>query len=426
MLRDSLSISEDPFYTGLMPDYDWRYYRYRVLFYYAQQTDFSNYRGFTDLQFPEICQRTEELWTLWHTDPPYFSELEKESYVEFHLLKNRYYAQKISGEAYQEGLERLYHNRDKGLYDDNGIFENIQLPIEIIGLIKKERYSEADKSYITLLFKNVIAYALHMPNTGSLSFMLGLLMHFLNEFVEYPGGICFENMMLDLLAAMHPPTYVHSRMVAQFATCLCGHLIDTSPELLIGTEGCATAEDVVKNKDAILDFTWHAGLCHDAGKLYIIDTIFVYGRRLLDREFDLIKTHPKMGATLLRRFSSTRKYAEVALGHHKWYDDSRGYPDDFETRNSPVKAVIDLVQCADCLDAATDTVGRSYNRGKYFDDLYREVCEGSGTRYAPWLPGLLARAEVREDIEFLLAEGRNKNYYDTYHLLKSVHDDEKQ
>jgi len=35
------------------------------------------------------------------------------------------------------------------------------------------------------------------------------------------------------------------------------------------------------------------------------------------------------------------------------------------THKSPVKGVIDLVQCADGLDAASDSVGRSYNRERH-------------------------------------------------------------
>ncbi len=424
LLKKSLEIADDPFYIDLTPDFDWRYYRYRILGYYAQTTDFCNYQGFHGEQLQEICERTEELWELWHTDPGYFSELEKESFIKFHLLKNRYYAEKITKDEYWSGLMELYHDRDSYLYDICGIAENIQFPVELLGLIKKERHTESDKALITFLFNNVIAYNFHMPNSGAMTFMLEFNMHIMRYFVEIPGGINFENIMLDMLAAMHPPTYVHSRMVAQFSVCLCGHLIDMSPELLIGVEGSETAEDVVKKRDAILNFTWHAAICHDAGKLCIIDTVFVYGRKLLDMEFDLIKTHPRMGADMLGRFSSTAKYAEVALGHHKWYDNSRGYPEEFDTGKSPVKTVIDLVQCADCLDAATDTIGRSYNRGKTFDDFYSEIVEGSGTRYAPWLPELLSKAEVRADIEFLLSEGRDRNYHDTYQLLKSVHDRE--
>lgn len=424
MLRASLKIADDPFYKDLMPDFDWRYYRYRLLVYFAQTTEYSNFRDFSKDSFQEICEHSEELWELWHTDPEYFSELDKESYVKMHVERNRYLAGKITKEAYIDILLNLYHNREKNLYDISRIVENIQIPIEILGQIWKERFTEADKALITFFYNNVIAYIFHMPNSGALSFMLEMSMHLMAYFVELPGGIDFENMMLDLLAAMHPPTYVHSRMVAQFSVCLCGHLIDTKPELLIGIEGCKTAEEVVEKRKEILNFTWHAALCHDTGKICIIDTVFVYGRKLLDLEFELIKTHPKLGARMLESFSSTAKYAEVALGHHKWYDDSRGYPEDFVTGKSRYKTIIDLVQCADCLDASTDTIGRSYNRGKTFDDFFAEIQEGSGTRYAPWLPELLSKDAVREDIEFLLSEGRDRNYHDTYQLLKSVHERE--
>ena len=426
MLRASLEIAEDPFYTELMPDYDWRYYRYRLLDYYAHLTDICNLRGMEGEQLAEICERSEEMWDLWHSDPEYFSALEKESYVSQLLARNRYYAKKISPEAYRNQLLEIYHNRDKSLYDICGIVENIQIPIELLGLCEKARMSEEDKVLIYTLDYNVLAYVFHMPNTSVLSFMLELCTHFFRHFIEFPGGSRFERLMLRFLAATHPPTYVHSRMVARLTTCLCGHLIDRSPELLIGVEGCSTAEEVTRKRDAILWYVWHAALCHDAGKILIMDTIFVYGRKLLDMEFDLIKTHPRVGASILKRFPSTAKYADVALGHHKWYDNSRGYPEEFDTSKSPVKTVIDLVLCADCLDAATDTVGRSYNRGKSFDDFCAEVREGSGTRYAPWLPELLSEPEVRADIQFLLTKGREKEYFDTYQLLKSIHDKEMQ
>lgn len=263
-----------------------------------------------------------------------------------------------------------------------------------------------------------------MPNSEALSSMLEMIDHFLNCFIELPGLVSLEEMMLHFLAAMHPPTYVHSIMVAKFSCCLCGYLIDSAPELFVGVEGCRTPEEVIQSRDKILQFTWHAAICHDAGKLYIIDTVFVYGRKLLDMEFDLIKTHPRMGAKLLERFPSTGKYAEVALGHHKWYDNSRGYPAEFDTGKSKVKTVIDLVQCADCLDAATDTVGRSYSSGKSFEELAEEIREGSGTRYAPWVTELFSDPEVQQDIKYLLSEGRNQVYRDSYGLLKSLHEKE--
>ena len=48
------------------------------------------------------------------------------------------------------------------------------------------------------------------------------------------------------------------------------------------------------------------------------------------------------------------------------------------------------------------------------------VEEGAGTRYAPYLSGLLARDEVRLDLEYLLDEGRKANYRNAYQLLRDV------
>jgi HD-GYP domain-containing protein (c-di-GMP phosphodiesterase class II) len=152
----------------------------------------------------------------------------------------------------------------------------------------------------------------------------------------------------------------------------------------------------------------------------IIDTIFVYGRKLFDSEFDLIKEHPSVGYRLLSSHSSTKKYADVARGHHLWFDGSRGYPLDFDVAASPLKAIIDIVMIADCMDAATDSVGRSYNKGKTLSDYEKEVQEGAGTRYAPWGVELLADEKTRQDLEYLLTKERLNLYAETYRLLSSL------
>ncbi|MBO6214829.1 MAG: hypothetical protein J6N76_04750, partial [Lachnospiraceae bacterium] len=168
----------------------------------------------------------------------------------------------------------------------------------------------------------------------------------------------------------------------------------------------------------ILFYTYHSALCHDLGKLFIVDVVSMYGRNLLDDEFSMIKSHPITGARIASLHASTRDYVDVIRGHHLWYDCSRGYPADFDTFKSPYKIIIDIVLAADCLDAATDTVGRSYNKGKTFDEYKKEIEEGAGTHYAPFLVELLGQPEVKEDIIYLLGEGRSRMYRELYMLLK--------
>ena len=82
-----------------------------------------------------------------------------------------------------------------------------------------------------------------------------------------------------------------------------------------------------------------------------------------------------------------------------------------------MKTIIDIVAIADCMDAATDCVGRSYNRGKTLDDYEQEVIRDAGTRYAPWGPELLADPKVKGDLLYLLEKDRLRLYSETYQLL---------
>ena len=144
----------------------------------------------------------------------------------------------------------------------------------------------------------------------------------------------------------------------------------------------------------------------------------MYGRGLLDEEFSMIKSHPETGAKIAKEHGSTRDYADVIMGHHVWYDCSKGYPSCFNTFESPYKTIIDIVAAADCLDAATDTVGRSYSKGKTFSDFEKEIAQESGTRYAPFLPDLFKQPMFRQDIEYLLDAGRRKMYREAFYILK--------
>ncbi len=283
--------------------------------------------------------------------------------------------------------------------------------------------TEEVRDNIHSMYRSMISYAFHMPKYGGFSSNMAAFSDIITGFMELQGGITFMQMGLNLMAAIHPPTYIHSVMVAKIATCLTRHIIARHPELFVGCQGCTTKEEVVQNKETFLEFVYNAGLCHDFGKLVIIDTIYVYGRNLLDMEQEIISTHAAMGGELLSRHESTKDYVNVAVGHHRWYDGSKGYPMSFDIINSPCRTSTSIVCCADCMDTATDKIGRSYNDGIELEDYIKEVKEGAGTRYAPYMAEILEVPEVVEDMKYLLTEGRKKVYRDTYRLLSRVHVD---
>ena len=420
LLEKLLEIADDPFYHDLVPDYVWDYFRYRILHYYAKSTDYSNMRHFAEYTLERIADRSEEYWTFWHTNPEYFSAFDNEEQIRMVLERNRYLAGRNKREDYIRSLIDVYQHRDDNDYGISGLYDNLLVPAEYISLLDPENVSDEDANVLQQMYRNILSYLYRMPNSGIFSSLLEYCSQILNSFIEIPGGMSFEDMGLQCMAALHPPTYLHSLMVAQISRCIADFAMDACPEHLTGTLGIQSAEEIRERREEVLSFVYHAALCHDFGKLSIIDTVFVYGRNLLDMEFDLIRTHPRTGYDILKKHASTRNFADIALYHHRFYNDSAGYPDDCRAADSPLKPVIDIVHIADCLDAATDPVGRTYRSSKTLETVIQEFRNGSGLCYADWVTDLFESEELQNKLLRYLREGRRDNYRMTYFLLRDM------
>lgn len=73
-------------------------------------------------------------------------------------------------------------------------------------IFRNKRFSAALKAQIAYYFNNMMVYIFHMPNSGSLHFLLELNTHVLDRFVELPGKITFEKVGCKWV---HP--WVHGR-----------------------------------------------------------------------------------------------------------------------------------------------------------------------------------------------------------------------
>ena len=422
LMNRSIAYADDPFYLDNLPNYDWQYHLYRIYQYISSFDEYNNVSGHDKIQLEFIADCGEKMEEMWLSDKQYFEQLDLYEEVHSHVLRNRMHAGRISKEEYRKELLKLYNARNARNYDVSSIINNLEIPREYIDTIDRNHLSEEDKMQINAMYNAAVSYVFSMPKLGAFYDLMDHYAPLLFNYMEIPGGLTFEEMGLKSFAAFHPPTYIHTLMVAQITLCLVSHLLRMGPDLFIGVMGCKTMDEVRMNSSEIENFAYHAALCHDFGKLIIIDTVFIYGRKILDFEFDIIRQHPDLGAMMLTNHPSTRDYVDIARGHHLWYDGSNGYPSNFDLSHHPFKAIIDVVTVADCMDAATDTIGRSYSKGKTLDEFIDEVKEGAGTRYSPYVAALLDDPDVYKDLECLLTERRQQAYLNTYNLLKGVQD----
>ncbi len=416
----SYEITKDQEYLYAAPEYDWHYHTLRVLEYIGQETEIGNVRGFSREQCIVIADHMDQLEAYWNKDPEGNTPVITSSGVALLCCRNRYLAGRIEIEEYRDSLRRIYQNRKSDEYDFYDVLDNLLVPLELLITYEGKECNEEEQQEFDEIYRQTINYVFRTPDIGTYELLLEYFSELLYHFREFPGGIGFEEMGLSCLAALHPPTYVHSIMVGRISRCICEELLLREPEAFSGSFGCSDKKEVIRQKDKIADFCEHAARCHDFGKLPMIDTISVYGRRLMESEFSLLKHHPAAGAEMLAAHDSTRDYAPVALGHHRFYDDCRGYPNDFSAEKCSLRTIVDIVTVADSLDAATDTVGRSYSTGKDIQTIFDEIRSQSGSRYAPYIADLLSEPQVFERISTILQKDRKQCYKDTWLLLRQA------
>ena len=139
---------------------------------------------------------------------------------------------------------------------------------------------------------------------------------------------------------------------------------------------------------------------------------------LFPGEFEIIKIHPVLGHEVLQRQKSTRAYAEAALYHHKWYDDKGGYPNDVSYSGVENAILYQIIICADCTDAATDSVGRTYSAGKSVQDMVADMRVNAGRMFNPDLVALFDQQKLVDEVDDLVTNRREKIYYRVFRLAE--------
>lgn len=125
---------------------------------------------------------------------------------------------------------------------------------------------------------------------------------------------------------------------------------------------------------------------HDIGKISIPESILNKPGRLTPEEFDVIRTHPAIGASMLEGLTPYRKEPllktaiEICRWHHERWD-GRGYPDGLLGEQIPISAQV--VALADVYDALTSD--RCYKKAYSHDTAITMILNGECGAFNPML-----------------------------------------
>lgn len=147
-----------------------------------------------------------------------------------------------------------------------------------------------------------------------------------------------------------------------------------------------------------LEQVQYAALLHDIGKIGIPNEIINKPSGLTDEEYEIIKTHPAIGGSILEEITEIPDIAVGARWHHERFD-GKGYPDKLMGEEIPELARI--IGVADAYDAMTSK--RSYRDVLSQEIVLSEIEKGKGTQFDPVIAEHMV-AIIKKDTEYQLHE----------------------
>lgn len=173
-------------------------------------------------------------------------------------------------------------------------------------------------------------------------------MRIVNKLMDLPE----VGVLLNMLSIVSNETYVHSLRVA-----------DITEYLLLKEDNFSTEEKTEIVKGALL---------HDIGKIFVPLNLIGFNGKLDDYEFEIVKSHPAIGYTLLSN-SFSKIVCSIALSHHERLNGC-GYP--YKIKDIP--DYVQIVAVADVYEALTNhrAYKPKYSHDKALELLKKDVEDG--------------------------------------------------
>ena len=152
-----------------------------------------------------------------------------------------------------------------------------------------------------------------------------------------------------------------------------------------------------------------ASSLHDIGKIGIAESILNKPGRLTDEEFEIMKTHTLIGASILEKMEHYQDEPLVQIArdicrwHHERYD-GRGYPDGLKGDQIPIS--VQVVALADVYDALVSE--RVYKKAYSHEQALRMILNGECGAFNPLL--LQCLMDIKDKIKWELASGMTEDY----------------
>jgi len=400
-----LRICRDDYYRSLAPNLPWDVFLRRTYQQMSANRDvlsrgdlnaeeLSEVLGACQVVFePESGTDTPNVRWLW----PYYEMEYSCGFADLRLTLDR--------------MEQLIDLHAYNAYDISGLYANVQLPIYYAHLmIDNPSLKEQPRRVQALLssYDKMMKTLLSFPQDSLDDFFDYQITLVSSGYLEIPGAESYKDVMLALMRRYDPLLYIRSLRIGELASVLSAALYEGDPSFFDDIPFLKGVPDSAEKKDSLLAFANDCALFHDSGLLRMNMERLSRSRKLFESEFRLYQFHTAAGYDDLKVHPSTAAFADVAYGHHRWYNGADGYPEDYIRAASPYRAMTDVI----ALCVFLEETGRRDPEG-----AFREATLFEQTRFSPLVTAYLSDPAVRAELARVLTSP-DESYYRTLYDQK--------
>lgn len=414
MVKRSLMILQDKEYHKKAPSLPWDKFIYLSHRQMTANISYGNEGSMTPKDVEDIMESVHIVY-----EKSKMEANERNESVPFQTQFNHYAIEYCCGIHTLDDLltemERIMDSADIDDYSHNGVYGIIALPAFYCQYLNSNpKLIPGRLEYLEELNKRVWDYVSDFPDPAHNENLFISLSKLSYTYIETKGGVTYKQFILKVLMCFAPEVYAHSFAVGRTAGELCKLLINEEPDFFDDIEEIREITDFEDKYQKVLNFAMECGLMHDIGKLSLFSLYSNTARQWFADEYELANLHTTAGKVCLEKRESTKKFADVALGHHRWYDGVKGYPEDYKRLDCPYRQMIDVIGIIDWIDNVTDA-SKLYNGvDKSYSEAIEAVIEYEGKRFSPLLTARLREKNIADHIRESLEKGRTEAYRDMY------------
>lgn len=388
-----LQIVQDPYYRSMAPSLPWDVFLRRTHQQMSSNRAMLSRGGLSAEELsavlescqvvfqPESDNDTPNVRWLW----PYYEMEYSCGFVDLSTTLHR--------------MQRLIDMHPYDQYDMSGLYANVQLPIYYGSLVRRNPTLAHRSEHIRFLagaYEKMMRVMMSCPSASFTDFFFYLVSLVVTDYYETDGVMSYREVTTALMRRLSGALYIRSQRVGEIMRCLSRAIVRDESGFFDDIDFLRALTDPAEKERAVTEYAYECGLYHDFGLIKMNFDRLCHSRALLESEQKLYELHTLSGHDDLASRASTARYADIALGHHAWYNGAGGYGTRYVRNESPYRQMTDLAAIATVLSEDSPLSA---------EERIDVVLAQEGRRFSPLLTSYLTEDSLKRQIAAILSRG---------------------